>query len=111
MTDDLVVGPADGSEVVGAPFVTGGANLPFTSGGNGSLPGSRPGSGLVGTGDELFWREKGCSSVCFGVWLPKGRIGGAPVTCETSSFSAIGEGEFLPFSAPAAVLKLMRSLS
>ena len=41
-----------------APFVTGGANLPFTSGGNGSLPGSRPGVDEVpGTGgfvDEVL---------------------------------------------------------
>ena len=38
-----------------APFVTGGANLPFASGGNGSLPGSRPGDGkLAGSGEKLF---------------------------------------------------------
>ena len=51
-------------EVWGAPFVTGGANLPFASGGNGSLPGSGPGvdevpgcgeNGKVpGSGEKLF---------------------------------------------------------
>ena len=49
----------------GAPFVTGGANLPFASGGNGSLPGSRPGvdevpgtggfvDEVLGSGEKLF---------------------------------------------------------
>ena len=85
----------------GAPFVTGGANPPLACRGSGSLV----------TGFESGVEVPGSCKVCFGVWLPKGRIGGAPVTCETSSFSAIGEGEILPVSAPAAVLKLMRSLS
>ena len=39
---------------MGAPFVTGGANLPFPSGSNGFLPGARPGVLVDGSGVELL---------------------------------------------------------
>ena len=54
--------------VVGAPFVTGGANLLFPSRGNSSLPGSRPGDEGPGSGENSveFAGSAGNGKVCFG---------------------------------------------
>ena len=90
---------------MGAPFVTGGANLPLASRGSGSLvTGFGPGSGMSADGAEnltgcddfekLFW-------FCRRLDVEKGDTGGGPVRGRSNELSG-GEGSSRPKSAPAA---------
>ena len=89
----------DGSVIEGAPFVSGGANPPFSSRGNGSLPDSRPGVDEVpgsrpGVDEDSDSGQK--SLLLF--WNENGLIGGAPVVC----VGRVGWFVIMPSSAPAA---------